>query len=332
MDQDTPASPSPVCRRCGLPLSLQETTCPRCGPDPSSLPPEGKPLRGTGETPPTPESEAPEAAAGDREGSHEIVRPPRTLLGLGFGIAGGGLAMMVWYGFTAITGWEFGIIAWGVGIAAGVSAIYGAGRASALLGIMAGCIAGLAIIGGQLLTFRRQVDSFVRKEAKEAYERELAFARVAAKERNPSFLRPLLAERDAEEGEQPDPRSVTNKDLKKFVEEEQPFLQGLLEGNPSREEYVDDLVRGCMERISLTEALRESFSLWTVLWLFLGVGTAWKIGSGHSSRDEEGDTPRRARRKHAFRSRRGGLPHPGSGRSGRTPPPDGDEDGGQAQK
>jgi hypothetical protein len=226
--------------------------------------------------------------------------------------------MMVWYGFTLITGYEFGMIAWGVGIVTGVAATFGAIRKNGLLGVMSGAIAGLAIVGGQYLTFRSHLETALRQESEKAYERHLEFARKAANEKDLNTLRPLLAAWNAEDGRKPDLQSVTDEDIEDFLEEEQPFLEGLLAGKPSRKEYIEQAVRMIKAQIPISLALKESVSIWTALWLFLGVGTAWRIASGRSSADEE-ETPRHRRRRHAVREPHAGGPPP----SGQVLPPDG---------
>lgn len=59
--------------------------------------------------------------------------------------------------------------------------------------------------------------------------------------------------------------------------------QQSVDREPSREEYIDNLTKMVKASIPKSLLFKESMSLWTTLWLFLGVGSAFAIASGRNS-------------------------------------------------
>ena len=83
----------------------------------------------------------------------------------------------------------------------------------------------------------------------------------------------------AEDGGSADPADVTAVEIQAF-RDQLPDLRDIASGKKPRADVEKDLNEF---KDALTDegfVLRSSFSLWTLLWLFLGVGSAYKIAAG----------------------------------------------------
>jgi hypothetical protein len=76
-----------------------------------------------------------------------------------------------------------------------------------------------------------------------------------------------------------DPGSITDADLAEFREKEVPELRDLIAGKPSKAEYESTMQQLVKARVSLNDLILESVGMYTMLWLFLGIGTAWKLAN-----------------------------------------------------
>jgi hypothetical protein len=74
-----------------------------------------------------------------------------------------------------------------------------------------------------------------------------------------------------------DPESVTVPEIAKFDAEVAPALQKLVAGQPSREEYQTSLEGRIYSRVSASTVAAFAVNRYTILWLFLGVGTAYRL-------------------------------------------------------
>jgi hypothetical protein len=238
-----------------------------------------------------------EEAADEGEGPQQ-----RLALGVVLGAAGGFGAMMAWYGLIIATGYEVGYAAWGVGVVVGVATLLGARRGDNILGFVAGSFALAAIVGGQYFAFNTTLDKELRKHAETVYQADLEFAERAAAAETGGQIRGIIAEVSDDAGEKRDILKITDEEVEAFRAISQPLLAAFANGNPSKEKYVEERLTEWMAEASKFERLKESVSLWTILWLFLGVGTAFKIASGGGGNDDEADPRERMHRRRRRRA------------------------------
>jgi hypothetical protein len=74
-----------------------------------------------------------------------------------------------------------------------------------------------------------------------------------------------------------DPETITPAEIATFREQEVPALEAFLAGQPSQHEFESSLRGKILSRMSSKDLMLESFGPYTVLWLFLGIGTAFKL-------------------------------------------------------
>lgn len=204
------------------------------------------------------------------------------LLGiLGAGTAGF-IGMMVWYYLIKWTGYEIGYAAWGVGFLTGVGARVVGCKGSMALGIFAGTCALVAIVGGQYLAVKNETDKYFDQSAREGYDHRMAYAKEAIAARSDAEVKALLTRTYADEGEELNNITITDEDVKSFRQDELPALKEFINGKPSRQEFEQSILQLKNSGSYNLMLLKESVGLFTLLWLFLGVGSAFKIASGVS--------------------------------------------------
>ncbi|TVR49755.1 MAG: hypothetical protein EA425_11515 [Puniceicoccaceae bacterium] len=209
---------------------------------------------------------------------------PRIATGIVVSIAVGFAGMLAWFFLTRLTGFEFGILAWGLGALIGFAAVKAAGYSAHSLGLAAGCAALISILGGHYLLVYDALSDYAAVETEGAYDHAFAFATGAVACESDDDFRAFLASWNTLPGHgAPDPASVGDEEVA-AVRADLPWLQTLADGTFSREAYEAEIRAHYLSPAVQFEVLKDSFSLFTLLWLFLGVGTAWRIAS-HGSDD-----------------------------------------------
>lgn len=182
--------------------------------------------------------------------------------------------MAIWYFLIVVTNTEWGYVAWGVGGLAGWCAkTIGKGE-SAAMGLAAAIAALVAIVGGEYLATRHLMNVEIDKALKEAYQEHVTYAKEAVQAKTDDQIKAFLAKQDGlGDGAQ---ASIGPEDIKDF-KKELPELQKAANGQLSRTEYEKESRKIYEAIFSFTFVLKQSVSLFTLLWIFLGVGTAYKL-------------------------------------------------------
>jgi len=243
-------------------------------------------------SPPTPPSIptatfSPANARGSRTQSMGIAAPEspdkqRLIRGIIGAVVGGFVGMLAWYLLIIITGFSHSLVAWGVGVVTGVGGRLLAKQGSMSLGIICGICALIAIVFGEYGGIHALVEKEGRKFATIAYLGRMEYARAALEAKTPEEIRVLLAE-DREKSA----AEITDAELKEFQENEVPELREFLNGKPTRAEFAQQFGAAFAEEFDYKEYfLKEDVKsgVFMVLFVVLGVVTAWKIGA-----DDNGD-------------------------------------------
>jgi len=202
--------------------------------------------------------------------------------GLAGAIGGGVLGALIWGGLAAISGWEFGLVAWLIGGLVGGAAVALGGRGTQLA-LLCGAIAALSIVAGKFAAVHFIVEgSALEKELKaeletlftvEFYEESMRdareFANVAGEHEYPAFIQERGFMVDLEEFKTvwaPMLRhwSVTPE---YYPEAKTTYVKHMLP-------YVTTVVR---EEVSYAEVMKGSFGLMDLVFFGLGIFTAWGI-------------------------------------------------------
>lgn len=209
---------------------------------------------------------------------------PNMLLGSLGAVVAGIIGLLAWYAMVRYANIESGLIAWGVGGLVGFGCRILGGGYSSKLGFIAGSCALIAIVGGQYVAYRSMFDQVIAKQMDTVYAEALEHAQKAVQQKTDEEIRAFLANTRSGDGKTVTPEQITAEDLADF-RKNLPELRDLASGKTKKEQYQAQLMQRLHSVDIQGSLLKESLSLWTLLWLFLGIGSAYKLGSG---KDAEG--------------------------------------------
>lgn len=195
------------------------------------------------------------------------------------------LGALVWK-FIALTfGYEFGLIAWGIGGAVGFAAAI-AGSRGVQAGVVCAVLAFGSIVVGKYWAYDALVDDFQQafssameddEEMHAYFEEETESARLfAAGSGTDIFTRRFMVERGYTYAT--NPANVTDAELEDFREYVEPALREMAQDPPNYEEWQAGSAES-FDEISPWALMREDFGILDILFIFLGIGTAFRLGS-----------------------------------------------------
>ena len=190
-------------------------------------------------------------------------------------LVGAVVGMLVWFFLIKATGYQIGWVAWGVGALTGFAARVVGAEGSVKLGVVAGALALLAIVGGQYLALRSLMMTEFDKLAVVAYQVQVDYAKQVAAAGSEADMKAIYAKENDEKISE-----VKSQDWDEFQQKELPKLKELAGGKPTEKEFVRNFRKEVGSFSSEFEMLKDSVGLFTLLWIFLGVGSAFKLASG----------------------------------------------------
>jgi hypothetical protein len=203
------------------------------------------------------------------------------------GVAGGLVGALVWVLVGYFTGYEVGYIAWGVGLLAGLGLRYFAGgvQESTAQGVAAAVIAIACIVGAKFVVATLQAadwtkevavgidgstftdDDMIMQEANRTMEAREAKGKPQKWPDFESETAPTLADYPA------DVRKEATAQWRKLSHAEQEKAKQELAA--AQQQFVAELSADLHSLM-----IENMFTAWDLLWAFLAVGTAYKIGAG----------------------------------------------------
>ena len=195
------------------------------------------------------------------------------------------LGALVWKFVAVAFGYEFGLIAWGIGGAVGFAAA-SAGSRGVQAGVVCAVLAFGAIVVGKYWAYSAFVDEFqeaisgvmeLDEEMHDYFEEELEDARLFVKGSGSDiFIRRFMVERGYTY--ESDPASISDAELAEFREYVEPDLRAMAENPPDFEQWQTGRVES-LDELSPWAMMREDFGFLDILFAFLGIGTAFRLGS-----------------------------------------------------
>lgn len=196
------------------------------------------------------------------------------------------LGMGIWYGIALATGYQIGIVAWGVGALTGFGARLMAREGNTALGVVSALFAAMAILMGGTLAVHhilmKEIGDFSPESvAHEAYVEGVKEAKEAGPLETDAQIKAYLAKREEVTGAE-----ITQADIDEFKKDELPEMNELASGNLTEEEYIKRFKKETGAASGIVSAaawvgcfIANLLSLWTFLWLFLGCASAYKLGA-----------------------------------------------------
>jgi preprotein translocase subunit SecE len=213
---------------------------------------------------------------------------PRLVLGILGAVIGGFIGMMLWFWLIKLTGYAIGYAAWGVGGLAGLGARILGREESPVIGGAAAICAAVAILGGQymfaadfvktklgpLAEMIEGMQSAVQESVGEAYDEKAKYGQDAVKAQTDDEIRALY-EKIYEE-------KPGAEELAEFKKDELPELKEIGSGKLTKEQYVKK-TKAEMKKLGFTvrwELFKSTVDVVTIIFLILGIVTAFKIAAG----------------------------------------------------
>jgi len=201
-------------------------------------------------------------------------------------VVGAVVGAVIWGAITALTGYEVGYVAWGIGLLVGGLA-RAAGGSGQTTGLACVVLALASIFAGKLLAVKLAAPEWIREAAAE--ELDLTrdyydvlmtdseeFAKLQSEDDYPQFM----VVSGYSEAENPD--DVGTDEVDGFIRYQVPRLRRLYEDEPDystwRKQELDRVVEFSLKDFSLTEEVVSSLGLLDIVFAVLGLATAYKIG------------------------------------------------------
>jgi hypothetical protein len=212
---------------------------------------------------------------------------PNLPLGIVGAVVGGFIGMMLWYWLIKVTEYKIGYAAWGVGVVTGLGARILGRAGTPVLGTVAGFCTLIAILGGQYMFAERWAErelggmmaGLVDSIGGAVYDEQMKYAPEALKVQTDEEIKALYQKinesaPDAEE-------------LAEFKTTELQELKDMATGKLSKADYIkkmkgqaDSAGAGALGFKERWELFKSTLDLFTIIFLLLGVTTAFKIGNG----------------------------------------------------
>ena len=219
--------------------------------------------------------------------SSEVASETGSLSPVAIAAAVGAALFGAWvWRFVAVTfEYEFGLIAWGIGGAVGFAAAI-TGSRGMQVGVLCAVLAFGSIVLGKYWAYSAFVDQFqeaisgvmeIDDEMQAYFEEEMEDARLfVSGSGSDIFVRRFMVDRGYTYTT--DPASVTKDELADFREYVEPELRKMGQNPPDFEEWQASGVES-LEELSPWAMMREDFGFLDILFIFLGIGTAFRLGS-----------------------------------------------------
>jgi len=203
--------------------------------------------------------------------------------------AGAGAALLgalIWSMIANAFGFELGLIAWGIGGAIGFAVMF-TGGSGEKAGIACGVLALIAILGGKYLFFsniKTELENSLADSTANTqymYEIEMKALDAYSPEFDEQSLKQFMVE--YEYTEQYDTGEVTQNEIINFKEVEAPRLNDFYYDKPTFDDWYEITINSAFDEISIMDLVAESLGIVDIIFLLLGVGTAFRLGRGNLS-------------------------------------------------
>lgn len=192
---------------------------------------------------------------------------------------------LLWKFIAVAFDYELGIIAWLIGGAVGFAAAMFGSRGQAA-GVVCGVFTVIAIMGGKYMameSFQAEfsntfMEEFNNEEFKYIYEEELSASKFYVEQVSDDVsIRQFMV--DYGYSEYSEVNEVSQEELSDFKETVVPHFEKNVYNKPTFEQWLEDGFKSEIENLSTWDLMEESLGLIDIVFLLLGVATAFKLGS-----------------------------------------------------
>jgi hypothetical protein len=213
----------------------------------------------------------------------EIYTGPDKVKGMIGAVVGGAVGAAAWATIVYVTGYEIRYLAVGIGALVGYcSRKFGGGR-DYHLGLFATVCALLAILVGQWFAANAFIKKFAGEFAEAQYQVRMETAKEAAGLKSDAAIKEFLAARDSSPFKAVSAGTVSAAAVAEFKTKELPPFKKFAAGDPSRAAFVDQERGEYLRKLGIKDIFIASITPYLFLWVFLGIGAAWKLASDYGT-------------------------------------------------
>jgi len=200
--------------------------------------------------------------------------------------AGAGAALigaLLWSFIAKSFGYELGLIAWGIGGGIGFAVMLTGSRGEKA-GIASGALVLIAILGGKYMFISDLKDELTSsfnestENAQYMYETEMKALEAYSSDFDEQSLRQFMIE--YEYSQQYETKDITKEEISYFRDVEEPRLNEFYYEKPTFDEWYEVTINTVFNEISIMDLVVESLGLTDIIFLLLGIGTAFRLGRG----------------------------------------------------
>jgi hypothetical protein len=199
-------------------------------------------------------------------------------------------------GIALVFDYELGLVAWGIGGAVGFACALAGGRGSAA-GALCAAMALASIIGGKYLAFQTFQDNLMEimqadeiwsgEDARGWYQEVQVDAELYSQlDGSEAAMRQFMLERNYTEAFAVE--DITDEEMANFLEVDAGDLEWIYASEPGFEEWTQHVQASFTDMsadLSTMDLVLESLGLIDLLFLFLGLSTAYRLGESGLQRD-----------------------------------------------
>ncbi len=275
----TAASPGTVnCPKCGTEQPTGAEQCQSCGVFLHKVLAQASTAKNTQQTQPQEDQEV-------EDSSEVTIEENLTGKSIAAGAAAALLGAVIWNIVGNVFDYELGIVAWGIGGAVGYAvAITGSSGDKAAM--ICAALALLAILGGKYMLysgFKDDISQLVTdnvEDLQSLYDVQMEAVEAYANVTDEQSLRSFMVDYEYSESTSPD--GITDDEIELFRTESEPQLSRFVLKKPDYGEWVQATFAEPFGEISTIDLIKENFGILDIIFLFLGVGTAFRLGRGIS--------------------------------------------------
>jgi hypothetical protein len=218
-----------------------------------------------------------------RSGMEEAYSGPNKLRGMIGAVLGGAVGAATWAGVVYLTGYEIRYVAVAVGALVGLATRTIGGGRDYHLGLFATACALVAILVGQYFAADAYIKAASVEIAAVQYEARLEEAKEVTDLKSDADIKAFLAASQSTVFKPVSAASITDKAVAEFKTTELPTLKKLAAGEPPKEAFIEQERRAFLEKLTVKDIFTASITPYLFLWVFLGIGAAWKLASDYGT-------------------------------------------------
>jgi hypothetical protein len=218
------------------------------------------------------------------KGDGSVYQGPNRVRGIIGALLGGLIGAAIWAASVYYTGYEIRYVAVGVGGLAGLGSRWLGGGRDYHLGLFASACAFVAILVGVYFGAKLYTEKTISVEvATFEYETRLEHAKDATELRSQEEYKDFIAASKSTLYKPIDPATITAKEVLEFQGTELPKLRKFAAGEPTRATFIEEERKAFLAKQTPKDFFIIAITPYLFLWVFAGVGLAWKIASDYGT-------------------------------------------------